>query len=131
VLAAEHLRAFDEEERLARVGAPDCRVDIVVETPGLHLGRWEPERFRVNGAQRSVAKRAQEFIEEHYWDSVRLEDLCRVTGVGIRTLQRSFREYFDLTISEYLKALRHGFGHLGRFSLEFRDRFGESPREAS
>jgi AraC-like DNA-binding protein len=80
-----------------------------------------------------------------------MEDLCRVTGVGVRTLQRCFREYFDMTISEYLKtkrldaarreldgarpdahtvteiALNHGFNHLGRFSVEFKERFGESP----
>jgi len=74
-------------------------------------------------------------------------------GVGARTVQRSFREYFDLTITDYLNAvrldaahrelaaaqpaqdsvtaiaLRSGFSHLGRFSVEFRKRFGESPRE--
>jgi len=115
--------------------------------------RWRPERIVVNGARSRVAKRAQEFLEEHYWDSVHMEDLCRTAGVGIRTLQRCFREYFDLTITDYLKTLRlnaawrdlaaadpsqtsvttialeHGFGHLGRFSVEFRDRFGESPSE--
>lgn len=112
-----------------------------------------PGRVLVNGARRRVAKRAQEFLEEHYWDTIQTEDLCRAAGVGVRTLQRCFREYFDLTITDYLKvlrlnaarrelaaaepgqvsvtdvAMRHGFAHLGRFSLEFRDRFGESPRE--
>ena len=104
----------------------------------------KPERTR-------VAKQAREYIEESYNDVVRIEDLCRVTGVGVRTLQRCFRDYFDVTISEYLKtvrldaayrelvasqplwitvstiALRHGFSHLGRFSIAFRERFGESP----
>jgi transcriptional regulator GlxA family with amidase domain len=80
-----------------------------------------------------------------------MEDLCRATGVGARALQKSFRTYFDLTISEYVKAVRldaayralaashssersvteiagrQGFGHLGRFSVEYRERFGESP----
>jgi len=94
---------------------------------------------------------AQEFIEEHYREAVRIEDLCRVTGVAVRTLQRCFREYFDVTISEFLKtvrlnaayrslsashtdhstvaaiALQNGFTHLGRFSVEFRECFGESP----
>ena len=115
--------------------------------------QWRPEVLSINGARRRVAKLAQEFLEEHYREAVRIEDLCRVTGVGVRTLQRGFREYFDLTISEYLKAvrlnaahrelvaahpsqhsvttiaLRHGLTHLGRFSLEFHERFGESPRE--
>ena len=113
-----------------------------------------PGRVVVNGARRRVAKRAQEFLEEHHRDRVAVEDLCRAAGVGIRTLQRCFREYFHLTITDYLKvlrlnaarrelaaaepgqvsvttvAMRHGFSHFGRFSLEFRDRFGESPREA-
>lgn len=100
-----------------------------------------------------IAKRAQDFIEANHHEAIRLVDLCRVTGVGSRTLQRAFREYFGLSISGYLKmvrlaaahrdlaaadpsqesvtaiALRRGFRHLGRFSVEFRNRFGESPGE--
>ena len=113
--------------------------------------QWGPERLTVNGARIRVAKLAQEFIEEHYRERVCLEDLCRVTGVGIRTLQRCFREYFNFTISDYLStvrldsarrelaashssqdtvssiALKHGFTHLGRFSVKIHERFGESP----
>jgi transcriptional regulator GlxA family with amidase domain len=68
-------------------------------------------------------------------------------------LQRIFRGYFGITITEYLKTVRlnsahrelsaspplpgavtkialdHGFAHLGRFAVEFRERFGESPKE--
>jgi AraC-like DNA-binding protein len=109
--------------------------------------------FSDSAARRRIAKRVQEYLEENYRNAVRLDQLCRVTGVGIRTLQRSFAEYFDITITEYLKtvrldgahrelaaahpsrcsvttvALRHGFSHLGRFSVEFHERFGESPSE--
>ena len=104
-----------------------------------------------NSGRIRVARLAREFIEEHYWQTVRLEDLCRVTGVGIRSLQRAFRDYFGATITDYLKAVRldeacrelasadpssetvarialkQGFTHLGRFSIAFRERFGESP----
>lgn len=120
---------------------------------GHSSNRWRPEGLTVNGAKSRIARQAREFIEAHYREAVHLEDLCRVTGVGLRTLQRSFREYFDLTVSEYLKTLRldaahrdlatahrehdpvstialqNGFTHLGRFSVEFRERFGESPSE--
>jgi len=113
-----------------------------------------PEHPTVSRAQIRIAKLAQEYIEEHYSDAVHIEDLCRVTGVGVRTLQRCFREYFDITVSNYLKALRldsarrelvaahhsntsvtriamqNGCTHLGRFSVEFRERFGQSPRQA-
>ena len=82
-----------------------------------------------------------------------LEDLCRETGVGARTLQRCFQEYFRLTVSRYLKvvrldstrrdltaadneaasvttiAMQNGWNHLGRFSVDYREHFGESPRE--
>jgi len=116
--------------------------------------QWrQSEELHVNGARIRIAKLAQEFIEEHHHETVRMEDLCRVTAVGLRTLQRCFREYFDLTLTDYLKtvrlnaahrelaaansseqsvsyiALRNGFTHLGRFSVEFRERFGESPKD--
>ncbi len=109
------------------------------------------ERVSDHAVKVRLAKIAQEFIEHHYRDGVRTEDLCRVTGVGVRHLQRCFRDYFDVTITEYVKtlrlekarrelaaarpeensvtaiALRHGFKHLGRFSVEYRRRFGETP----
>ena len=112
-----------------------------------------PERLLVNRARIRTAKVAQEFIEEHYRDAVHIEDLCRVTGNGVRTLQRCFREYFNITITDYLNtvrldaacrelaaahpsqdsvtkiALRHGYTHLGRFSVKFREHFGESPSD--
>jgi transcriptional regulator GlxA family with amidase domain len=108
----------------------------------------------VNKARIRVARLAQEYIEAHYSEAVHVEDLCRVTGVGVRTLQRCFREYFNLTVSDYLKTVRldsarrellaahgsdtsvtriamhNGCTHLGRFSVEFRERFGQSPRQA-
>ena len=136
---------------------PELVSNLIAETiawMGHASSHWRPEGLVVNGARRHVAKLAQEFIEEHHHEAVRIEDLCRVTGVGIRTLQRCFREYFDLTITEYLKTVRldaafrelvaahplhdsvstiarqEGFRHLGRFSEEFRERFGKLPREA-
>jgi AraC-like DNA-binding protein len=100
-----------------------------------------------------IAKLAQEYIHANFREDVHMEDLCRATGVGIRTLQRSFREYFDLTITEYLKmvrldaaqrelsagdssqftvsdiALKNGLKHLGRFSVDFHERFGVVPSD--
>ena len=130
---------------------PDSRGVIAWMVHSSH--RLRPEGLGTCSVRGQVARLTREFIEEHYREAIRLEDLCRVAGVGVRTLQRCFREYFDLTITDYLKTLRlnaarrglaeadpsqtsvttvaleHGFGHLGRFSVEFRDRFGESPSE--
>ena len=111
------------------------------------------ELVHAHTARARIAKLAQEYIEEHHNETIRMEDLCRVTSVGIRTLQRCFKEYFDLSISDYLKAvrlntahreltvarpsedsvtsiaLRNGFTHLGRFSTEFHNFFGQPPSE--
>jgi AraC-like DNA-binding protein len=111
--------------------------------------------IEISGSMRRIhiAKIVQDYIESHYQDAVHIEDLCRVSAVGVRTLQRYFREYFDLPVSQYLKtvrldsarrelvtanssettvtniAMKHGCTHLGRFSVEFRERFGVSPHE--
>lgn len=114
---------------------------------------WPTESAVTAEARVCVAKRAQDYIEAHYRDAVHIEDLCRVTCVGARTLQRCFREYFHLTVSNYVKVLRldsarrelaaadhastsvtriamqNGCNHLGRFSVDYREHFGESPRE--
>ncbi len=110
-------------------------------------------RIRAADRRFAVAKRACEYIDANYRHAIRSEDLCRVTGAGIRTLQRCFREHCGVTITDYLKSLRfqaawrelvaahpeedsvtqialkHGFSHLGRFSVEFRHRFGDSPKQ--
>ena len=120
---------------------------------GSSAGGCDKERVRVSVARRMIAKRAQEFIHDNYQRVVRIEDLCHVTHCSIRTLQQCFKDYFGITISDYLKtvrleaarrelaaanpshitvtkiALRNGFSHLGRFSVEFRRRYGESPSE--
>ena len=118
-----------------------------------HQDCWPTKSAVTTETRVRVAKRAQDYIEAHYREAVHIEDLCRVTCVGARTLQRCFHEYFHMTVSKYLKVLRldsarrelatadrastsvttvamqNGCNHLGRFSVEYREHFGESPRE--
>ena len=106
-----------------------------------------------NGSAAAIARRAQAFIEDEYQNTIRLSDLCAHTGVGLRTLQRCFASHFQISPFEYIKARRlnearrdlvtadpsictvtqiatgNGFPHLGRFSVEYRAHFGESPSE--
>ena len=67
-------------------GIPPSLIDSIAQT--------------IEQARGQVAKLAQEFIEEHHGEAIRMEDLCRETGFGVRTVQRCFREYFDLTIGD-------------------------------
>jgi len=118
---------------------------------GDSTGQWQPKDIRVRESCRRIAKLTEEYIQEHYTDAIHMEDICRETRVGVRTLQRCFREYFDINISDYILsvrlqnahrelvashrseitvsriALKHGFNHLGRFSIFFRQRYGDYP----
>lgn len=84
---------------------------------------------------------------------VRIGDLCRIAGVNQRTLLRAVRDVHHKTASQFLRevrlsqarrtllsadpvvqsvteiALRFGFGELGRFAVDYRTKFGESPSE--
>jgi AraC-like DNA-binding protein len=111
-------------------------------------GQW-----LANGDATVIARRAQTFIEENFHDAIRLEDLCTFAGVGLRTLQRCFTSHLQISPSNYIKVRRlnaarrdlvkanpsrqsvtkiatdNGFTHLGRFSVDYRMYFGESPHE--
>jgi len=111
------------------------------------------DQLLTTGARTRVARRAQEFIDQNFRRTVRIDEVCRETGVGVRTLQRSFREYFQVSFTEYLKlarldahhralraadpsratvaelGLENGLTHLGRLSVDFRGQFGKSPSE--
>ena len=143
-IVSEPTKRFSEEQ-VANL------IDRTVAWIGESAPYWGPETLTLDPNRSRIARKAQEFIEEHYDGCFRMEDLCRETGVGVRTVQRCFKDYFDVTVTEYLKtkrldaahrdlgaahpntdtvtdiALQHGFGHLGRFSVEFKERFGESP----
>ena len=140
----------------------DSAVPAMIRANGARLAQhseerasrnWTPQALPFDGARSGVAKRARAFIGEHFREPVRMEDLCRATGVGVRTLQRCFKQCFGVTVTSYLKAVRldaayrdliaahpswdtvttiaerNGCSHLGRFSSQFRERFGQLPRE--
>jgi len=91
-------------------------------------------------------------IAERLSGPIPLTELAAETGLGVRTIQRGFVEYFGVTPSEYIRnarlrrvhaellaspattlvaevASRWGFGHLGRFSAHYRRMFGIFPSE--
>ena len=136
--------------------SPEVLSHLVSRFFDLMAGEPEKRQREVclgNKSTGSVARRAQEYIEDHYRRTIRMEDLCRCTGVSMRTLQRSFSEYFQASPFEYIKARRlnaarqalmagdtsrnrvtriaveNGFTHLGRFSVDYREHFDESPKE--
>lgn len=96
-------------------------------------------------------RKVQEYLEAHAHEPVRAEQLAQVADVSLRSLYAGFKEFCGVSPMQYLKdlrleraradllsgsgsvggvALRWGFGHLGRFSADYRERFGESPSES-
>lgn len=100
-----------------------------------------------------IARRAHEWMVDHLGEDFCILTLCRYLGVSRRELEYAFRMTLDISPVEHLKSLRlnairrelrhpdcmmrtiteiayrHGVRHLGRFSLEYRRTFGETPTE--
>lgn len=99
-------------------------------------------------------QRAVRHIEDYYQDEIPLDRLRKVAGVSADKLCAGFREYAGTTPIGYLKTTRLmkareqlmtdttgksvstiafdvGFNHLGRFSVDYRAIFGESPSETA
>jgi AraC-like DNA-binding protein len=94
-------------------------------------------------------RRAVDYIQDNLAEPITLGDLVREAGVAGRTLLKHFRDCKGVSPIRYLRnlrldrvrdelrgggaarvgdaALRWGFAHAGRFSIEYRKRFGESP----
>ncbi|GLQ74039.1 AraC family transcriptional regulator [Vibrio penaeicida] len=96
-------------------------------------------------------KRAQEYMEAHAHEPISVELLAQVCGISIRSLYSGFKDFVGTTPMQYLRnlrldhvrndlltseatsvtsvAMRWGFSHMGRFSAEYKARFGESPSQ--
>lgn len=94
-------------------------------------------------------KRAEEFIREYLHEALNIEMIAEKAGVSTRTLFTGFKNHFGMTPMAYLRELRFeqahlelmqneqlsvtdvaykwGFTHLGRFSQEYKRRYGELP----
>jgi AraC-like DNA-binding protein len=107
----------------------------------------------IEAAGKSIApasiRRAERFLEENAANVVGLTDVARAAGVSARALQLAFRRFRDTSPMAQLRALRlerarraledgdsvtsvaaaQGFGSLGRFEVNYKTRFGESPSE--
>ena len=107
---------------------------------------------RQHGAGRYQLDTAEQFMCANAHLPLSLGDICQAAGVNARTLQHSFRRKRGCTPMQFLRnirmeevragllqptertsvsgeAARWGFLHFGRFSNEYRHRFGELPSE--
>lgn len=121
----------------------------------LHLLYNQPNTWQSQaGPAPSIPRRltlAETYMRDHLSAPLTLTDIARHAGASATALTRLFQEHRDTTPMNALRALRLdtarqklkagqaasvtevalavGFGHLGRFSEYYRERFGELPRE--
>jgi AraC-like DNA-binding protein len=99
-----------------------------------------------------LVKRAKDYIHERGHEALTLADIASALDVPERTLRDGFRHFLGTSPMRYLRTIRlertrhallnapdgmhvsdialdNGFSHLGRFSLEYKAYFGESPSE--
>jgi AraC-like DNA-binding protein len=106
---------------------------------------------RACGVAPGSVKRAEEFIHSYASEPLSLADIASAAGVPARTLLESFRRFRGTSPIRYLRdvrldnarkvlrlgrvataaeaAMESGLMHLGRFSQEYAERFGERPSE--
>ncbi len=119
---------------------------------GLEHNLSEKTHGETASASLEQVKRIEGYIESHASQSVDMATLARVSGLSGSTIHRAFRKHRDYTPMQFLQlcrmrlvhqrlliarpsdsvtkiAMEGGFIHLGRFAVEYRRRFGESPSQ--
>jgi AraC-like DNA-binding protein len=106
------------------------------------------------GAVTAAVARAMRYLEDHFAKPVRMADVVAASRLSPRGLQAAFQRELSCTPTVYLRRIRltaahrelrladstssttvaeiargAGFSHVGRFSVAYRDAYGESPRE--
>jgi AraC-like DNA-binding protein len=112
----------------------------------------DANRARLSTPSQAIVRRVEDYIDAHAREPLVLADLVAVSGVSARTLQVGFRATHGMSPMAYVQqrrlararedllsaapkttvteiARRLGFVAAGRFSLAYRQRFGESPSQ--
>jgi AraC family transcriptional regulator, ethanolamine operon transcriptional activator len=117
------------------------------------LATEEPRGALASRNHWRCVRMVREYVEDHPTDEpINLETLCRITGVGARTLVSAFQAVTGVSPMRFIRnrrlnsarhalakgrdndelsvksvALAHGFWHMGRFANDYRTLFGEHP----
>ena len=112
--------------------------------------RCDPVVLSGNSPASKDVKKAIDYLRAGTARKITMAELATASGVAERTLRKHFRTFVGLSPLDYLRRLRlaavrddliegakgvsitetaarYGFSHFGRFSLQYRRCFGESP----
>jgi len=138
------------ESPLALSNLIGAMASLILETVP-HRFSNELARAVPSPAPRHV-KRAVDFMHANLSQPISLDDIAAACHVSVRSLQKGFRDFKMTTPMAYLQhlrleaahrelqqaspgltvaaiALKWGFGHMGRFAVDYKLRFGQSPSQ--
>lgn len=146
---------IDEVSRPASALATSSALARLEEALILCLLQGQPHssertlRHRPTTATASVVGDAEAWMEAHAAEPITMTAVARAHGISLRSLQRAFERHRGYAPRGFLRRVRMrrararlrlggaptvtqvafdlGFRHLGRFSVDYRTRFGESP----
>ncbi len=119
---------------------------------GRRMSEYESAQQSVNLARQiKIVKKAEEYMQHHLHNPVRISEVCRMTNTSERVLEYAFNKIYGLSPKRFLTVLRLnkarkllldanayqvnvtsiamscGFRHMGRFAAEYKSMFGELP----
>jgi AraC-like DNA-binding protein len=148
---ASAVRQFLETKAPASawIGATDGEAGVVAAVADLLLGEEAVARVDPMAAARIAD--VEDWIDSRLAEPITIDRLCEVAGVGERRLQKAFESRRGVSPMRFVTerrlaeahrrllrdtrndvthiALGLGFRHMGRFALEYRAAFGESPSQ--
>ncbi|MEW6143561.1 MAG: helix-turn-helix domain-containing protein [Thermodesulfobacteriota bacterium] len=111
------------------------------------------KRRRGKKTHEHIIKLSIDFLKANSYKPIHLLDLCSALSISMRTLYYAFQEFFGISPIRYLRLVRYArarrdlliadpedttvtdiaakwhFWHFGRFSVEYKSLYGESPSE--
>ncbi|HDR8999196.1 TPA: AraC family transcriptional regulator [Burkholderia vietnamiensis] len=137
----DHKLVIDQIEQLVASTLLATQRHNYSDTPPARRGTILPRHIR----------RAKDYVKAHAHEPISAEQLAQVAGVSVRSLYAGFKEYLGVSPMQYLRdlrmecarteltsgeasnvagvALRWGFAHMGRFSNDYKQRYGETPSQ--
>jgi AraC-like DNA-binding protein len=144
----------EHEQSVLRAPIIESRVSeifVMALLVGLQHNHTHLLRTRHRAPEPRQLKRAQEYIVANAHRAITVAEVARATGVTVRALHAAFRAHGGGSPSSFLRdrrfelararlltssaatvtevAVASGFAHFGRFSVEYKKRYGESPAQ--
>jgi AraC-like DNA-binding protein len=127
----------------------ETQIAILGSTLNVHRARnWKGKQ-----SHGFIIKLSIDFLKANSYRPIHVLDLCSALNVRMRTLYYAFQEFYGLSPIRYLRLVRYArarkdlinaepvgttvteiatkwhFWHFGRFSIEYKNLYGESPSE--